>query len=177
MDRQHLSGLTFDPPNAPVCYFRQIDPDRQPFPTKDGYISMVPYTPEAWKTVFDVLEDREFLERPEFSTKRGLFESQALLYRRTAELTPSRTTAEWTKAFNDARIPCMPVRDIGDILDDPHLRSSGFFQRREHETEGAWYDMKNPVFYSAYEYKEGFEPPQLGQQTETILCELEASLD
>ena len=71
----------------------------------------------------------------------------------------------------------MPVRDIGDILDDPHLRSSGFFQRREHETEGAWYDMKNPVFYSAYEYKEGFEPPQLGQQTETILCELEASLD
>jgi crotonobetainyl-CoA:carnitine CoA-transferase CaiB-like acyl-CoA transferase len=45
---EHLGGLTFDPPNAPVCYFRQIDPDRQPFPTSDGYISIVAYTASAW---------------------------------------------------------------------------------------------------------------------------------
>ena len=41
---EHLGGLTFDPPNAAEGYFRQLDPDRQPFPTSDGYVSIVPYT-------------------------------------------------------------------------------------------------------------------------------------
>lgn len=49
---EHLAGLTFDPPNAPVGYFRQIDPDRQPFPTSDGHISIDAYADEAWPRVF-----------------------------------------------------------------------------------------------------------------------------
>ncbi|HIG23266.1 MAG TPA: CoA transferase [Henriciella marina] len=165
---EHLAGLTFDPPNAPVCYFRQIDPDRQPFQTSDGFISMVPYTPEAWRPVFDVLGEPEFLDKPEFSTPRALFENQALLYRRTAEITPSRTTAEWTQMFNDARIPCMPVRDMADILEDPHLKATGFFQHTQHPSEGNWYDMKSPISYSAYKAYDVAPPPRLGEHSADV---------
>lgn len=168
---EHLGGLTFEPPNAPVCYFRQIDPDRQPFPTSDGYISVVPYTPTSWRPVFEVLGEPEFLDRPEFETPRAVFENQKLLYRRTAEITPTRTTAEWARMFNDAQIACMPVRDIADILEDPHLKATGFFERRHHESEGDWYDMKAPITYG-YTPDEGLPPPRLGQHTDEVLAEL-----
>ena len=61
---EHLDGLTFNPANSDACYARQVDPDRQPFPTKDGYISIVPYTAQSWGIVFKVLEDEAFLDQP-----------------------------------------------------------------------------------------------------------------
>ena len=49
---EHLGGNTFVPPNGPSCYFRQINPDRQPCITRDGAISIVasktPSPPGAW---------------------------------------------------------------------------------------------------------------------------------
>ena len=43
MLKEHLGGNTFDPPVGPPCYGRQGDPNRQPFPTRDSYVSIVPY--------------------------------------------------------------------------------------------------------------------------------------
>ena len=171
---EHLGGLTLDPPNAPVCYFRQIDPDRQPFPTADGYISIVPYTPQSWPVVFEVLEDPEFLKHPELNTPQLQFRNQARLYQRTAELTPARTTGDWMQRFTRARIPCMPVRDIGDILEDPHLRQTGFFDRRIHPSEGAYYQVSRPVRYSAFPTPDLKPAPLIGEHGEEIRAELAA---
>lgn len=156
MMAEHLGGLTFDPPNAPEGYFRQLDPDRQPFPTQDGHISIVPYTADSWPTVFEVAEDAGFLRRSGIDTPKQQLLQQHLLYRRLAELTPRRTTADWVERFTRARVPCMPVRDLADILEDPHLKETGFFERRDHPTEGAWYQMAPPVRYGC-----GFRPPQI----------------
>ena len=170
---EHLGGLTFDPPNADACYFRQIDPDRQPFPTSDGYISIVPYTPDSWRIVFDVLGDPEFLKQPGLQTIKEQYVNQHRLYQRLAELTPTRTTADWTERFRAARIPCMPVRDMADMLDDPHLKATDFFNRREHPSEGAWYDMASPVRYGAGTLDSHLPPPRIGEHSDEIRAELD----
>lgn len=174
---EHLAGLTFDPPNAPVCYSRQIDPDRQPFPTADGAISIVPYTVQSWPIVFDVLGDPEFLQQPDLNTPALQFRNQARLYQRTAEITPSRTSAEWVSLFTKARIPCMPVRDMGDILEDPHLQETGFFSREIHPSEGAYVRMRSPVSYGAWPSREPCPAPLPGEQGEEIRGEIRRSSD
>lgn len=168
MMAEHLSGLTFDPPNAPEGYFRQIDPDRQPFPTSDGYISVVPYTVESWPIVFEVAEDSDFLQKSGIDTPREQLLKQHLLYRRLAELTPRRTTADWVARFRQARIPCMPVLDLANILDDPHLKETGFFERREHATEGAWFQMSHPIRYARSVTDSLSPPPLIGEHTDQI---------
>lgn len=171
---EHLAGLTFDPPNAPECYFRQIDPDRQPFPTKDGHISIVPYTAASWLIVFDVVEDPGFLKQPHLSSVRDQLRNQHLLYQRLAEITPQRTTAEWVERFRSARIPCMPVRDVGHILEDPHLKETGFFTRRQHPTEGTWFDMARPVRYSGFTETQSRPPPLTGEHSDEIRAEVKS---
>lgn len=171
---EHLAGLTFDPPNASACYFRQIDPDRQPFPTADGHISVVPYTIDSWIKVFDVLEDAAFLKQPQFETPQQMFANQSALYRRAAQVTPKRTSAAWTKLFTAARIPCMPVRDMGDIVNDPHLQATGFFQRREHPTEGAYLHVKAPVKYGSFDTEPGPFASAMGADGDAVRAELAA---
>ena len=169
---EHLAGHVFDPPNASSCYFRQIDPDRQPFPTKDGYISIVPYTPQSWPVVFGVIEDEGFLEQPGLTTIKEQFLNQHRLYRRLAEITPQRTTEDWLTRFRDARIPCMAVTDMDDVLNDPHLNETGFFQRSEHPSEGLYFQMRNPVRYEKWSTERRSDAPLLGEHSEKIRSEL-----
>lgn len=169
---EHLGGHVFDPPNAPSCYFRQIDPDRQPFPTKNGYISIVPYTPQSWSIVFDVIDDSEFLQQEGLRTVKEQFLNQHRLYQRLAEMTPNRSTEDWLERFRAARIPCMAVTDMDDILRDPHLNATGFFQKTEHPSEGAYFQIRAPIRFEKWPSGERPHAPQLGEHSEEIKQEL-----
>lgn len=165
---EHFAGLTFDPPNAPVGYFRQIDPDRQPFPTSDGHISIVAYSDEAWPRVFAVLEASEVLDDERFATRGLRAKNLALLYRAMARLTPSFTTAELLARCHAAQIPAQPVRDLGDIKGDPHLQATGFFSRQQHPNEGGWFAMTPPVRFSAVEPAAVQAAPLLDEQGDAV---------
>jgi crotonobetainyl-CoA:carnitine CoA-transferase CaiB-like acyl-CoA transferase len=71
-------------------------------------------------------------------------------------------------AFTAASIPAMPVRDIADIRRDPHLDAVRFFSRREHPTEGSYYEMKNPVRFSGWNPQPPSHPQNIGEDTELV---------
>lgn len=160
---EHLGGKTFVPPNGPICYFRQIDPDRQPFPTKDGAISIVAYTDDAWPRLFELLEAPEFLKQERYASRKLRVEHMAELYREVARLSPRFTTAELQARCEAARLPAQPVRDIGDILEEPHLAATGFFREREHPSEGRYVEMAPPVRFAAYRPDPARPAPGLGE--------------
>jgi crotonobetainyl-CoA:carnitine CoA-transferase CaiB-like acyl-CoA transferase len=173
---EHLAGKTFDPPNGPICYFRQIDPDRQPFPTKDGYISIVAYTDGAWPAIFGLLGKSEFLSDERFATRSLRGQNQAALYQEAAKFTLAFTTAELAAKCDEAQIPARPVRDIGDILDDPHLAATEFFKRRKHPSEGDYFEMRQPVRFSDAGLSEPRHPPHLGEQSDELRKQAKLSI-
>ena len=168
---EHLGGRTFDPPVGPICYFRQIDPDRQPFRTTDGYVSIVPYTDDSWPRLFAALGNPAFLEDPRFATRKLRVANMAEMYREVARLTPGFSSAEILSRCEAARIPAMIARDIADVPDDPHLKAVGFFQRTEHPSEGAWFQLKHPVSFSAFR-PEPAQPPMAGEHGEEIRADV-----
>jgi len=166
--QEHLFGLTFDPPTGPVGYFRQIDPDRQPFPTADGHIAIVPYNDDAWIKLFDMAGRPDVLAQPGLSTPGERAANLSALYQILATLTPQRTSAEWFKALNGASIPATPARDIADIQQDPHLVATDFFRRREHEAIGPYFEMRPPVRFGRPARDDQATPPLLGEHTEEV---------
>ena len=165
---EHLGGLAFDPPNAPVGYFRQIDPDRQPFPTSDGYVSIVAYTDESWSRIFELLGNPGFLDQDAFATRKARGRNLPLLYREIARLTPGFTTADLVARCHAAQIPAQPVRDLADIMNDPHLAATGFFEAYEHPTEGRCFRMGHPVRFGVSLGGAGKVAPAIGEQSEEI---------
>jgi crotonobetainyl-CoA:carnitine CoA-transferase CaiB-like acyl-CoA transferase len=170
--QEHLFGLTFAPPTGPVGYFRQVDPDRQPFPTRDGHIAIVPYNDEAWIKLFDMTGRPDVLARPGLATPQERAANLGTLYQILATLTPQRTSAEWFTALNEASIPAAPVRDIADIQQDPHLIATEFFRRREHDAAGPYFEMRPPVRFSRPAPDDQAVPPVLGQHNDAVRHEL-----
>lgn len=168
MLKEHLAGLTFDPPVGQVCYNRQVDPDRQPFETADGYLSIVPYQPAQYDQVFAILGEPEFLEDDRFTTPIGRVRNQDALYQRMGELTPQKTNAEWIELFRSVNVPAMPAIDIGDVLKDEHLNAVGFFSRRAHPTEGTIREMREASTFSDWEVTLKAPAPLLGEHTDEI---------
>lgn len=177
MLQEHLFGAVFQEPVEPAGYPRQLDPNRQPFPTKDGFISIVPYTSDAVRRVAGVLGNPALLEDERFNTPRAQTANMTSFYAEMAKLTPARTTAEWVELLNAASIPCMPIRDIGDMLNDPHLKATGFFQSREHPTEGGYHEMRSPIRFSAFPHQEVAPPALLGADNAAIMRELRGGGD
>lgn len=162
MLKEHMGGNTFDPPVGPACYTRQVDPDRQPFPTKDGFVSIVPYTLPQFPKVISLLGGAEFVAQERFQTPKGIAQAGSELYRKIGELSANFTTEEIIAIMRENSIPAMPVRDMADMVDDPHLQASGFLQKVEHPSEGPMFEMREPTRFSEWGPNSGQPAPNLG---------------
>ncbi|MFN3516841.1 MAG: CaiB/BaiF CoA transferase family protein [Novosphingobium sp.] len=171
---EHLGGQTFDPPVGPVGYARQLDPLRQPFPTADGWISIVIYTHDAWDRAFALLGDPAFIAQEKYNVPGGRGRHQAELYARLAALTPAFTTSELLERCHAAQLPAQPARDLGDVITDPHLDAVGFFRRREHPSEGIYLEQAAPVRFGASSQRDRTMPPRLDGDGAAIRAELAA---
>lgn len=173
---ENLGGLTFDPANAPPGYPRQLDPDRQPVPTSDGHVALVPGGDAAWFKIFAMLGDPGLLEQEPLDTPKGRFFNSHLLDRRMAELTPQFTTAELLEKLHAAQIPAQAVRDLADVLDEPHLAATGFFRRRDHATEGAYFEMQPPVTFGDAPTVPDRTPPLLDEHGAAIRNDVSSAI-
>ncbi len=169
---EHLCDATFVPPTGPVLYPRQIDPNRQPMRTSDGYIAIAPYMDDRWLRFFDAAGHPEALDRPEFADKALRRQNTSLMYEAAARILPERSTAEWLEILQKANVPAMRVNEVEDLLHDPQLAASGLLNKRHHPTEGDYLELRPPVRFSAYESPELAHAATSGQHSEEIAREL-----
>jgi crotonobetainyl-CoA:carnitine CoA-transferase CaiB-like acyl-CoA transferase len=156
---EHLRDAALDPPIGPAGYPRQLDPTRQPFPTSDGYIAVVPYTPDSTARLMALLGSGDLLDTPDFLAAKSAGRHMPLIYSEIARKTPAKSTAEWLEIFAASDIPAIAARDLEDIKEDPHLIATGFFRHRTHPDVGAFHEMQPPVKYSARPDRDlGFAP-------------------
>ncbi len=169
---EHLRDATLDPPLGPAGYPRQLDPLRQPFPTADGHIAIVPYTPAATTRLLDLIGSGDFLARPENVQARAEGRLMPLVWAETARQTPGRTTAEWLALFAQNDIPAMRAADLGEVIADPHFAATGFFRRREHPVVGPMHEMRPPVRYGADPDRTLGFAPALGADGDAVRADL-----
>jgi len=170
--QEHLFGAVFEDPIEPAGYPRQVDPQRQPFPASDGYVSIVPYTPDTVVRTFEVLGAPEVLAEARFATPLDRLRNITQLYAEIAARTPARRCAEWVERMNAAGVPCMKVRDLADLREDPHLAATGFFRSREHASEGGYVEMPLPIRFAATPAMPAAPPPVLDEHGPAIRAEL-----
>ncbi len=161
--QDHLYGAALiDGPEGPG-YPRQLDRDRQPMATRDGYIAVAPYTDERWVRFFAVAGAPDFLAENGLDDARARFEALALMQAKMAHLLKARDTADWVALLAQHDIPCAPVASLGDLLSDPQLTASGFFRSCTHPTEGPYRDMALPIRFDGHPEALRFPARRIGE--------------
>lgn len=147
--QEHLYGRTFVPPTGPAGYPRQLDPDRQPIATSDGYVTIAPYTDERWVRLLAIIGLGTLLTEDRFATRRARFDNLAEMQQLTAERLATQTSQHWLDLFEVHDIPASPVNTIDDLFNVPQLVGGNFFSLQSHPTEGDYVAMRPPVRFSS----------------------------
>jgi crotonobetainyl-CoA:carnitine CoA-transferase CaiB-like acyl-CoA transferase len=165
---EHLYGETFEPPVSHMGHTPALANDRRPLKCKDGHICIQPVSRAASAKFMELggipnaYESERFLAAP----KGGRV---AVYYAMQREAAMAHTVEEWMRLGDEHRIPIMRANSLDEVLNDPHLKAVGFFETREHPTEGGWRTMKPPVKFSKTPATIRTAPPKPGADTKEIV--------
>jgi crotonobetainyl-CoA:carnitine CoA-transferase CaiB-like acyl-CoA transferase len=169
---EHLAACSFGAPPSEVGYHRMFAPDRRPFRTADGWVGALPYTEAQWRRLLlhfgraDIVDAAWFRDATERSRR------VAELYAWLAGETPARSTDEWLALFQALDIPHARVNGLADLLEDPHLAATGFFEPNGVEASGQVRAVPQPVAFPGLPREIDRAAPLLGVDTEAVLAEL-----
>lgn len=126
----HLGGLSFDPPEGGPYYPRLMSPHRRPYRTRNGWIAVLLYTQMHWERFFTLLgRGQELADDPRLRDHAARQANIDHAYGCVAEALSHRDTEEWMRILSAADIPVSLVNDVEDLLQDPHLRATGFWRQ------------------------------------------------
>ena len=165
----HTAGLTFEPPRGEPGYARLLA--RRPYATQDGYLCVLIYNDKQWKSFFEAIGRPEMMDDARYATQSSRASNIAEIYAALAELMKTRNTAQWMALFEKADIPVARMNSIEDVVADPHLAASGFFEIEDHPSEGKLRVMRTPTTWSGTQPGPRGPPPRLGEHSQEILRE------
>jgi formyl-CoA transferase len=168
---EHLFGETWTPGRGAMGYDRIINKYRHPFPTLDGYICALPYTDAHWVKFFEIVERPDLAKDPRFCDRTVRPRHFSELYQVLDALMKHRKTQDWLDELDKADIPAMPVNTLEELLEDPHLKATGFFTDREHPTEGPIKTFKSPLDFEKTPVEFRRHAPRIGEDGVEVLRE------
>ncbi len=167
---EHLTGSLFEPPLGPPEYPRVTSEARRPYKTLDGHIGVMIYTDKHWQGFFAALGHPDWSKDPMFASMRSRTHAIGQVLAQLAEVMQTRTTEQWLALFREAQIPAMAIASLTDLLHDPHLVETGFWQSRDTDA-GPLRFPGIPTAFSATPGAIGDPGPRLGAHSRAILAE------
>jgi formyl-CoA transferase len=154
---------------GPLGSAHQSQAPYQAFRTADGWITIGANTPNTWAGLCRTLDMDAELADEGYGDATRRHARRGELLDVVESHTRIRTTAELLAALNEARVPCAPINDYGQVFTDDHLNARGFFWDAPHPTLGPVRQIGSPMRYSRAPAVHGAAGPPLGADTRTAL--------
>jgi len=172
---EHMYQRSFEAPDGtepgPAGDPRLLDPDARPLPTADGYICLSANTDAQAFAFFAAIGCPELKDDPRFSSVSARFKNVRDYFAIRTQALTRKTSAEWLEIFDRADVPAGPYHTLESLMDDPHLKETGFFEVVDHPTEGKIRNMKLANKAGGGARSDYGPAPKLGQHTREILRE------
>ena len=85
----------------------------------------------------------------------------------------NKTTNEWVKHFEDLKIPCGPIFNIKEAVENPQVGARNMIVKAYHKVIGDFKLAGNPIKMSTYKDEETRgDIPDLDEHREKILKEI-----
>ncbi len=139
---------------------------------KDKAIVVGTATEKFWRALCEVLGEPALAADPRFSDLPRRAKNRGFLIPLLEARLAQRTAAEWLRLLEARGIPCGPVHDVGEVLEDPHVRARGMVVETEHPLLGQWKVTGLPLKLSGTPGAVQSAPPLHGQHTREILSGL-----
>jgi crotonobetainyl-CoA:carnitine CoA-transferase CaiB-like acyl-CoA transferase len=138
------------------------------YPTADGHVAIHVVTEAHFRNLLKAMGREELADDPRFATNAGrvahIDETDALV-------------AEWTRALpkmevfartKEYRVPCAPVRNPIEVMNDPHMHARGMLEHIDHPELGPIVVPTTPLRLHGIEPAPAGPSPTTGQHNSEI---------
>ena len=138
------------------------------YPTNDGYVAINVAVEEHWHHLLVAMGREDLRSDPRFKTNADRIEH--------IEETDAIVGA-WTRTLGKMevftitkrhRIPCAPVRDLSEVMHDPHMHERGMLEWIEHDEIGRVVVPTSPLRFHDADRVATTPSPKLGQHNAEI---------
>jgi len=141
------------------------------YPSQDGYVVICTASDDQWLNLLKAMDREDLagnsLYRQSASRVKNVKEVEALI----REWTKGKTTQTAIEILRRNRVPCSPVPEIQEVLDDPQLQHRKMIVDLQHPIYGQVGGACGagfPIKYSGIEFQYEKPAPILGQDNEEI---------
>jgi crotonobetainyl-CoA:carnitine CoA-transferase CaiB-like acyl-CoA transferase len=141
------------------------------FETADGWMAIVCATDEHWAHLTEAMGRPDLRDSEELRRLPGRVARIDAVTAAVADWTATRTRNEISALCDQYHVPAAPLRDMMEVLADPHLHARGFLT--DHVTDAVPVALPNsPMRYEGSALRPLTSSPSLGQHTDEVLTEL-----
>ena len=142
------------------------------FKTKDSYIIIAAGNDKLFKNLCNVLQIQEISTDERFSTNSLRSENVDQLKKIIEEKLSLKKTDEWVKEMEQLKIPCGPIFNIKQAVENPQVQERNMIISSFHKKIGEFKSAGNPIKMSTYrDEKTRGDIPDLDEHREKIIKE------
>ena len=142
------------------------------FKTKDSYIIIAAGNDKLFEKLCNVLKINEVNQNPKFSNNSSRAKNMDELKKILEDKLSTKKTDEWVKEMEKDKIPCGPIFNIKEAVENPQIESRNMIVKAFHKVVGDFKLAGNPIKMSSYnDEKTRGDIPDLDEHRQKILEE------
>jgi CoA:oxalate CoA-transferase len=134
----------------------------------DGHVAIIVVQDVHWLSLLKLIGREDLIDDPRFSSNAGrvehMDETDALIEAWTS-LHRTADIFNWAKS---SRVPCAPVRQVSQVLEDPHMHERGMLQWVDHPRLGRTVLCNSPLRIHGAATVEPVPAPRLGEHNNEV---------
>ena len=142
------------------------------FKTKDSYIIIAAGNDKLFENLCNALDLKDLIMDEKYKSNSSRSENMNDLKKILEQKLINKTTNEWVKNLESLKIPCGPIFNIKEAVENPQVEARNMIVKAYHKVIGDFKLAGNPIKMSTYEdEKTRGDIPDLDEHREKIMKE------
>ena len=142
------------------------------FKTKDSYVIIAAGNDKLFEKLCNLLDINNLVDDPRFTDNSSRAKNMDELKKILENKLSSKNTGVWVKEMEKEKIPCGPIFNIKEAVENPQVDSRNMIVKAYHKVIGDFKLAGNPIKMSSYkDEKTRGDIPDLDEHREKILKE------
>ena len=143
------------------------------FKTNDNYIIIAAGNDKLFENLCIALEVKDLVNNKKFNNNSSRSENMDELKKILENKLVNKKTNEWVKIFEKLKIPCGPIFNIKEAVENPQIEARNMIVKAYHKVIGDFKLAGNPIKMSTYkDEKIRGDIPDLDEHRDKILKEI-----
>jgi len=138
------------------------------YEASDGFIALICVSETHWKSLLKAMGREDLDEDPRLGSLKSRVENIDFVDETISAWTRQFTRAELDERLKAHRVPCAKVRDLGEVVSDPHMHERGMLRHVSHPLLGDLVLPASPMRYDGEAIEELRPSKELGADNASV---------